>query len=360
MFKQLLSPSLKKEVFKRPKTRENLANGIFSDATSSISWLNSIAITLFFTPVVSVTELFAKNSIMFIGSISVATSYLANFVYRLLQEDASLSEVLLNILGISIFITGALIFTPGIFPLTLSLSNILFLINVAATGINTYFLIRNVILPPVFKIIKSLAEKFGMKIKAQLYKRKPLTLKDDYDILSRLTEMHYGNAKLINNSTDRDTKERVGVFNNVLNMLVFYINKYNEQFLGNVRNQPEIKKLEKEIEDFTLYCKTSDVFVRVNRKKKFKENKIERLEQAKTALDEAKKECCKSPSQQTYTHFNETLRMYINNPTHIKEYDGEEKLERIKADAFKLIDQEIERQTEKRKKLEECIPCLKK
>lgn len=362
MFRKLLEPSLKYEVFQRSKTRENLANGIFSDAKESINWLNRILITLFFTPVVGITDILAKNSIIVLGSISVAISYLANFTYRLIQEDASAIEILLNLFGISIAISLAVLLTPGTLPLIYNLSGILFLINVAATGVNSYFLIRDVLLPPIYTIIKEIAYKlFNIKITDHLYKRKEFTLDDDYDVLFELTRRDYG-VKLENNPSNPDTKEKIKTFNNLLNKLVAYLNKYNQQFFGNVRNQSQIDQIEKIIKEVAIECKTNTAYERLNKKITFKQCKIDRLRTARRQISVAASKCEKNKEQCQIVNFNRTLRMYINMPyiACVNSTHSIAEVKEAKSIADKLISSEINNQSEKIELLNSCLPPQKR
>ncbi len=356
MFNQLFKPSLKNDFFQRPKTRENLANGIFSDAKDSINWVNKILITLFFTPVVGITDILAKNSIIVLGSITVAIYNLTNYIYRLIQNDVSIIEILLNFFFICIAICIAIMLTPYSIPVIINFSSILFLINVAATGVNSYFLIRDVLVPPIYILIKELGFKlFGIKITGYLYKRKEFTLQDDYDVLLELTRKDYAGKKLENNDSDPETKETVNTYNKLLNKLVFYYNKYNQNFLGHVRFQSDIDQIDKIIKEVTINCKTSTAYEKIDRKITFKLSKIERLSKAKQDIS-------KAASVNHLTNFNQTLRMYINMPcvwtgahaNSIREIPGAEKI------ACELISSEIERQKEKINSLQECLPLQKR
>lgn len=332
---------------KRNPHRKRLTSGFLADAESSINWLSKIVIALFFPPVVAVTTIFAKNSFIIFANVALAIGYLINFTYRSIFRLTSIIELCLSIILISIAIICAVYLTGNFIPVSWTFAGILFSANIIATAINSVFLIKNVIIPPLKKGVEAFLELFGIKLNTKLFIRPPLTLENDREILDRLLLKHYKHDTYDANISDDILNNRVKIFNNILNRLVYYINKYNESFLGNVMNQADIQRLEKIINELTLDGVADNALkFLVEKKLELKNSKLRKIDSIRMELEATYKEG-------SLSKFNTCLHTYFNNVSSVK---NSEELEAKNTNCIKLMHSYKKYQEKKVAVLQKCRP----
>ena len=224
----LFEPKFNTSFIKRSRFRENQDIGILGDAAVSVNWIRNIVITLFFTPVVAVTSLFAKNSIISLANLFLVLFSLCEFIYRAFRSHNRL-DTFLTIIGIITAVILAITFATNFLPVVVTFTSIFDSLNIVATAINSYFAIKDVINPFIIKIIRHILKLFGKSDLVKIYRAIEINAADPHDrhcvntIIRKYKDIRYGNS--------------------VLKVLEYYINKYSEVFLGNIIKKSEINKL---------------------------------------------------------------------------------------------------------------------
>lgn len=330
-----MSLALRNTHFKRSHSREKSIGDIFNQASTGLNSLKSLALTLFFTPALIATSVFSQEIVLMLVNITLCFGNLTNFCYRIYKKDIGPTELVLTLLVMALFISGACLLFPSPFALTSALG-ILTLVNQVAVGINLFFLMKNSLIPPLMSILKQVSKQVGLDIQEQYIVVNNLTCKNDHSLVNVLMQQQFNHA-IDHIDTPTDLKK----VNTLLQILCDYYNKYEEAFLGEYYRQDEINTLKTYITQITIKgsCTTSYGFI--NRKLAFKEAKIIRLEKAKEALQKADalpwqtfRQYCKGVSQSGY----------------------EKQSASCSKQAVRLIDTEIERQNQKINRLASCLP----
>lgn len=344
----MFEPSLNSKYFKRNQHRQILNSGLFGDAEASINWISRILLALFFTPVVAVTSLFAKSTIVIIANISLSIGYVINLFYRSYSGVISYPELLLNVVCISIAIFFASALTGiTLFPVA-TFAGVLFSLNIIATAVNSFFMIKNLIIPALTRLLESVCAKIGLEINTKLFQRPPLTIDKDREIIDRLFKKHYGFDTFDERfkSNDNDIERYLKPFNNILHTLTDYLNKYHHQAFGNVVNQQQITLIEKLINELVCDGETSNVFKFLDKKIDFKATKLQLLRTVKENVSIAIED-------KSILKFNEMLFKYYRN---IPGADNSAEKISLGTEALSLIGKEIKRQENKRENLLKCKP----
>lgn len=342
----LFQLSLNSKYFKKYKERELLDSGYFSNTESTISWLSKIVITLFFTPVVAVNSLFAKASISMVANIILAICYLCDFFYRAIFGAATLTDTILTLFIMALFIAAAIFLISGFFPVTMTVANIIFSINIIATAINSVFLIKNVIIAPLKRIADLFLGLFGYNLDSSLITCKEFTLEDDKEIISLFLVNHF----LYDRNNITFDENEIAVFNKMVKQIVNYLNKYNERFLGSVVKQQEINYLEKIKVELTQNGDASNVLKFFRKKLGLKTFYKQKLETAKTKLEEA-------INTNDIELYNKRILKYFKNAVAARSLQDIEDSKQIYLD---ILANEIAKQQKDISDLEACIPKPKK
>jgi hypothetical protein len=129
-------------------------------------------------------------------------------------------------------------------------------------------------------------------------------------------------------------------WNNLLIKLSGYIDKYNEPFLGYVRNKSDIAALENKIEDLTTVGKTDPSYTFIRTKILFKTTKLQELN---LAIDELTQIESKTLSKEHWHFFKSSSAKDLESPSNL-------------LNERKWLEHEIQRQEEKRESLMSCLP----
>ncbi|CEG58138.1 hypothetical protein [Legionella fallonii] len=329
---------LKKSLYTRNHSREKEIGDIFNKTSTSLSYIMTLAITVFFTPAVITTSFFSKESIVALANLSLSLGYLTNFAYRIYQGEVSKAELLISSLTLAAFLTIAYFLCPPI--AAFSFFSALAFLNQMAIATNLFFLMKHVVVPPCKKFIENIAQYLGFNIAARYYSKPPLTLENDRYVLDLLLMKTYGH-----DSFSPDFKEsEIESFNNLLSKLTEYIDKYDESILGYIANKEAIVDLEKQIAQLTTRGVTDSSYAFIRRKIGFKTTKINLLNEAKnsvlTALEEPKNDALHA------------LRFFTN----VDERELNENGEDLLCRGLETLEFEIARQQEKIESLKACLP----
>lgn len=332
---------INKKYFARDRQRENDYGSFFNRTSTSIQFFMNVIIAGIFTPAVMATSLASKAVILMLANISLCLGYTTNFIHRVLSREVGIAEFVITLLGIAGLITLAFYFLPV--TLTLNMVGVISLINHVATAINGFFLIRNIVVPPLKKGVEGIAKWFGCEIKGNYYYRRPLNLEIDRHVIDNLFRQAYGK------DTTQFEREEVAVklkpFNNMIEKLSFYINKYNEALFGSISEGDKITNLDKFVAQITIEGNAANATPWLKRKEGFKLTKQASLKRAREALSKCNDD---TPDDALKEHFK---------------FFTSYKKERLKTnktglirDAIACYDKEIQRQQEKIDTFEACKP----
>lgn len=330
---------INKTQFTRQQNRRKEISDIFNKTSYGLTSLLPFIISLFFAPALITSSLFSKEIVLMLANISLCLGYVSNFIYRLVQNEVSKSELLLSLLTIIPILTLSYFLYPAIASFTFI--NVLAIINQMAAGINFFFVVKHNIVPPLKNVIESAAQYMGFDIKANYYSKAPFTLPKDRYVLDSLLINTYNH----DSSSYEVHDDKIKRFNNLLNKLCAYINKYDEALFGYFLNNTRIADLENQITLLTVDGNPDSSYTFIKKKIGWKKTKINLLEAAKKEVIELSQEK-KVPSRILRFFSNVDQREFKNNPRSI-----------ILA-GMDCLQKEIQRQKDKIKSLEECLPIV--
>lgn len=334
---------LKKFLFSRNREREEEYGSVFNKASLSLTFLINVVVAGLFAPVVMVTSLASKDVALMLANIFLSTGYSANFIYRLVGKEVSTSELVISTIALSVCLGLTFYFLP--MTTAWNLVNCINFVNQIATAINGFFLTRNIIVPPLKKFAENIAQYFGYEIGGNYFFRRPLTVDKDRFAIDRLFRKHYQHD--LSQKEVGDVKSKLEPFNNLLNKLVGYINKYSEPLFGSLSSADEISTHEKLIHQLTIDGNSTNCILRIEQKIGFKQTKI-------ALLLAAKEELSSLTNQDNVDDAVHKLRFFKSIPTERFKHDREG----VKKDCLKLLEDEITRQETKVNELEACLPKL--
>jgi len=338
--------TLKLEQFKRYKNIDYYNRNFFSAIKDAIDWAQKISLTIFFTPVVAITSLFTKNGLLIVANGLISICQVANVLFRYAFNLITLSDLALSFIGMGLFVFYFISATPNFFPLAYTFNNLIFLANIVATAIYSFFLLQDVIIPPAKNLLEMLFKLFDIQSDGVLFSDLKFDKERDTEILNVLMHQIYKHD-LFDQSIDNSQKDdEVKVFNNMLQILVDYSNKYNSLFLGSILRQIDLKKMDKLINELIVDGNTSNVIKFIEKKYGFKVTKVKKLEDAR---DEMRKAVIDEPKLDEY---NELLLKYFNDSNKVSARE----LQSSFNNCSKLFQDEIDRQNRKINKLKAAIP----
>jgi hypothetical protein len=325
---------LRKSLFSRNRNREGLFGNQLSKLSSEISFLSGLLAAVFFTPTIIIGSLLSKEILVIAANIFLSMGYSANFFYRFYSNDISVSELLISSLVLGFFIVNAYLLMPTV--TTITFINVLTVANYAATAINSFFLIRHVVVPPCKHLIEQLASWLGFKLEGRYFTVAPLSLDKDVFVIDELLRRTYK----YDSEDPKYQADKLTPWNNLLLKLSGYIDKYNEPFLGYVKNKGHISALEKRIDELTIEGKTESSYQFIKMKINFKTTKLGKLNKA---LDELTKIESKTLPQEHWRFFKSSSASDLQSTPHL-------------LNERQWLKQEIHRQQEKLDALKSCLP----
>jgi|GEM_PF-5460923 len=273
MLFSLFSPQ-KNVRFPRNRHRENDEQDIFNIAYRSLSFMATIVIPAIFTPAIIISSLVSHGILFSLGNIALALGYSIHFAHRLIVKDLSYLELLTSLLFLGTLLGITLYSAPIAAGFTL-IHTINYL-NLISTSINSFFLIRNFIIPPFQALIKHTFKLLGYELDASFYSKAPLTLEQDRSVIDRLLNKHYHHDSF----SDSFSHETLKPFNHLLEKMVTYINKYHEPLFGTLLAQNNINRLDNAIHDLVINGNTDSGLAFINKKIDFKTTKINLINEA--------------------------------------------------------------------------------
>lgn len=260
--------------FPRNRHREQEGEDFFYTAYRSLSFIATVVIPALFTPAIIVSSLISHSVLFSLANIALALGYCLHFAHRLILKEISNLELFTSLC----FLGALLAITFGSAPLTVGFSLIhgINFLSLVATSLNSFFLIRNFLVPPCQALIKYAFTFLGYDINTSFFSTENLCLKQDRFAIDRLLKKHYKHDSFSPDFTEKEIQP----FNHLLSRLVFYINKYHEPLFGTLLNHDKIKGLEKAINDLTCQGNTDSSLAFINKKIDFKTTKINSIKAA--------------------------------------------------------------------------------
>ncbi len=329
---------LKKDLFKRNRTRERQQNNIFKRTFFRMNFVAGAIVSGVIAPLVIATSFFSEAFLLMLANILLCCGNLMSFSHRFLSDEVSYFE--LSIMALGILVASALIF--AYIPPVYTSYTLLYVVNIMshfATAVNAYFLAQNTLLPFCKTLISYLLEPFGIILDCHHISKRDLSLAEDRFIIEHLFQTHY------QHSTTESTKltEELRPFNRLLQKLVSYLRKYNDPFLGNIINQEKILEIEEKIDNLTLYGDSSNAIEFIQRKIDFKRTKL-------SLYKHAYQEVSSINVMDTQDSLKNKLRFFHTVEININQ------IGKIKEDALEKIAKNIKIQTDKIISLESCLP----
>jgi hypothetical protein len=330
--------SINKAHFKMRKDKD--LDSFFKKSNENLLFILPIIFGLILSPTIIVGSILSQTVFLIIANALLSIGFIIEFCGRIYRNEVSFTEFMLSLIVMTGLFLVAFYFLPGI-P-GFGVIGALCFINLLATSINSFFLIRNLIIPPVLELIKYFVLKvFGYEMKARIYNADRITEKEHRGVTNRLFTTFYkqeSSASEVDISVDFE--EKIKPFNNTIEMLEHYVNKYQKPVLGYLNRYIEIQRLQSAATRLAEEGHTDAAFGFIKMKLPFKKQKMSELTRAKEKLQTE----AQSLGNNLHTFFSPPLGMTIgNSPENIQQ-------------GIKLLEAEILRQSEKIAKLEACLP----
>jgi len=209
--------------------------------------------------------------------------------------------------------------------------------SVIATAINSFFLIKNVIIPPLKRMMECVSSCFGWTIQVE-YRPATQLIKEQHramiDLLLRPEGLNEGN------------NDKLESYNKMLTKLDSYNNKYNEEVFGSFFRQKDIASIEKSLRELTTDGKDASALSIFYRKLSFKLTKYKSLT---TALNEL----TASYGSKNMESYNSLCTRVFDNHSSVRTLAS---MEQSWIATRPLLFNEAARQKRKFDRLKECIP----
>jgi hypothetical protein len=327
--------SLKESAFSRNRSREREGNSFFNTIHRSLTSFGGVFFTIILASTFVVTSFLSHASFLMIANIFLALGCLAHFCNRVYRGEVFFSEAVITVLSITMLFLLAFYFLPVI-P-GFSAVGALFFINLISTVISSFYLNRDLIVPPLQSIMQNIFKFFGYEMKASSNFTMPLTLENDREVIDSLLRK-FKNYDSFDKSNF--TEDDIVPFNKTLKVLSRYIDKYKKTFLGYFINYDQIKKLEGAVRKYSQEGNAeggSTTFIKLKLGRK--RTKINRILEVKEAINCSTKD----------SDFNwEYVGSFFNG------LDSNADVSQTRAACIRLLDTEVERQQGKFNELSTC------
>ena len=267
--------TLKKEFYARDRYRDHDDDSFFKHVHKNISFLSNTGFVILLAPTVVISSLMSHTAILMVANAFLALGFIFNFAHRVYLQEASPFELLVSLIVIGLLVLLAFYLAQP--TIELSLLSILGMINLVASGINSFFLIRHVLIPPLASMTEYSLRAMGFDVSIKFHKIHPLTIEQDKLVIDRLLNKLFK----INSDSPAYTAKHLESLNRIIDVISRYINKYQAPLFGSITNSDFIKKYEDGLSRFVKEGYSDTVMDLINRKISFKASKIRILTNAK-------------------------------------------------------------------------------
>ncbi|MDP3704992.1 MAG: hypothetical protein Q8R24_03680 [Legionellaceae bacterium] len=330
----------KKPIFSRNRDREDESNGLFNKIHKNLSFLTNTVFVVILAPTIVISSFLSHTSFLMFANIFLALGFVFHFLHRIYLNEVSYSELLISLVVLALLCLVAFYFSPVITNWTFI--NTLCFINLFSTSIISFFLIRNVIVPPLQAVVQHISKSLGYESTTSFYYVKPLILVRDRSIADRLLKKFYHYDSFSKSYTDDDLRP----FNKIIEVLSKYVNKYQEPVLGYINNYDRIKELENGLSKLVMNGDTDSSLGFIKKKIDFKQTKMQAMLEVKDLLNQYKK-------REEKPDINNMNRFFYSLPD-INEGNQDSTMD----SCLELLEVELARQQVKIDELSGCIPRL--
>lgn len=267
---------LKRKYFARSRDRETVAGGFLTKTSSSINYFNNTIIAKIFAPALMVTSLTSHLLLLMLANILLCFGFTLNFLYRSTSLNAV--ELILFALIIGGIIAAAVYFFPAILG-AWNFIQVLGLINYIATGLNSFFVIQDFVIPPLKRLLETCAQFFGFENFTLYYSQAPLSLDGDKVPIRRLFRRYYPHKNINELMQEGEAFEHhIRPFNALLEKLVYYRNKWTMPWFGSVMNADKLAKIDVSIDKLVIHGSAADALLLMEEKLNAKQSKIDEIQ----------------------------------------------------------------------------------
>ncbi|OGV28397.1 MAG: hypothetical protein A3F18_08610 [Legionellales bacterium RIFCSPHIGHO2_12_FULL_37_14] len=354
MFKNAKLLRLNKARFARPKNRNRdkfLTVG--ENLHALITFGTRQFIVFLLAPAIVTASLLSQETFLIIAGVALAFGYLASFFHRLYKGQMSLVEFTISVLALAAFISLAVYFLLPLFTAASTFLSVVTCIGIVAFAINSFFLLKSVIVPLTVRITEKLISLFYQKVlhkkylPSALFSIEPLNANnktnDIFIIQDILQQEQAGDDKTLAVHNAQELNSKIKPYNQMLAILVQYVNKYHKRFLGSVRFEKSINTLIKAIKELTEEANPKEARDFMLLKLRYKVVKINLLREARHLL-------ITSFTHKDFSTYNKLLIKYFNGPKFISNKNVSLELQNLHAKYISLLDEEIKRQITKAEK----------
>ncbi len=239
--------ALNKKFYSRRKDIENKGDNIFSRASKNIATLTPIIFGIILGPTVVVSSIMSQAAFLMIANILLSIGLTVAFLNRVYQGNAKFLEIILTISMMAGLFFLVLYLSPVISGWNL-LGAVSF-INLFASSVNSFFLLRPLVLPPLLAVIEYGLSKVGIKVDVDLDKQRNFEVEIDLDkgfksdsSATDLLMKNYPSAttKNLNDNTWRENA--IAPYNHSKEVLYKYATRYRSLPFGEINNYEKISK----------------------------------------------------------------------------------------------------------------------
>lgn len=236
--------SLNKSVYSARHVEKH-GDNIFSKAAKDLSTVTPIIFGIILGPTVVVSSIMSQAAFLMIANILLSVGLSLMFFNRVYQGNAKLPEIFLTLSIITALFFLVLYVSPVI--MGLDFLSILSYINLFASSINSFFLMRNILLPPFLKVIHDVTAKLGMKIDTHLDKPRDFQVENDEKkglksdtIADELLVKNYTHADSKNLRDNNWRKKAIEPYNHSKEVIYNYATRYRSTLFGEINNRDNI------------------------------------------------------------------------------------------------------------------------
>ncbi len=312
--------------------QETAARGPFSKYTEVIKYVSNILMFLLVAPVLVVTSLLSKATVLVVTNIVLALINLYCYIHDGFTKKRTLVELLVIATGIALLAFTIVMLTPSI-TIILPFDAILFKINIVAYAINGFEPLRDLVVGVANKFFERVRKWVGFK-PAIVIPEKPLDESEHPEYLDSLCNVYTGGYHGNDPCCPPETKTYIA---NMQEVLADYIAKKKKPFWGFVMNKAEIAELQS-VKDAFRVGKAKGAIDWVTLKINRKISKYNRkLKKADIELEQ--------------TTLSEETKSYFKNYTKV-DASEQDKINHCRALLFSYAT----KQSEKIDRLNECLP----
>ncbi len=253
--------ALNKKFYKRRNDLETQGDNIFSRASKNISTLTPIIFGLILGPTVVVSSIISQAAFLMIANILLSVGLSLAFFNRVYQGNAKFLEVILTLGMITALFFLVLYLSPVITGW--DLLSVISFINLFASSINSFFLLRTLILPPLLATFKYILGKIGIHIDIHLDKQRDFHVEVDLEkglksdaAATELITKNYPMATSENLKDNNWRKIAIKPYNRSKEVIYGYATRYRSTPFGEINNHDKIAERLKVVENIMFNAAT--------------------------------------------------------------------------------------------------------